>query len=97
MTIGVSHDLDTGNVVLVDSAARQIYDFSPQRAQQLAAQLRAAAAAEGLVLVIAKADDGRELRIGGTAENAITMADDLDRNADLGMIICNRISASRRF
>jgi hypothetical protein len=44
MIIGVSHDLDTSNVVLVDAAAKTIYDLTPSKAHQLASQLRAAAA-----------------------------------------------------
>ncbi len=87
MTIGVSHDLDTGDVVLVDAAANTIYDLSPSKAHQLASQLRAAAASGASVLVIAAADDGRQVRLGGTAEHAISMGDDLDRNAELGMAI----------
>jgi hypothetical protein len=83
MTIGVSHDPGTGNVVLIDAAAQKIYDFSPRKAEQLASQLRSAAVARGSILLVAKADDGGELKIGGTAEQAILMADDLDRNAEL--------------
>ncbi len=87
MTIGVSHDLDTGNVVLVDAAAQTIYDLSPSKAHQLASQLRAAAVSGASVLVIAIAGDGRQVRIGGTAEHAIGMGEDLDRNAKLAMAI----------
>jgi len=83
MTIGVSHDPETGTVVLVDQAAQKIYDFAPDRARALAADLRSAAAAGGAVLIIATADDGRQLRLGGEAGIARGMADDLDRNADL--------------
>lgn len=83
MLIGVSHDLDTGKVVLVDQAARKIYDFTPVRAQALASDLRTAANAGGAILIIATADDGQQLRIGGDADRARTMADDLDRNARL--------------
>lgn len=87
MTIGVSHDLDTGNVVLVDATAKTVYDFSPSKAHQLAAQLRTAAASGTSVLVVGTADDGRQVRIGGTAEHAIAMGEDLDRNAELAMAI----------
>lgn len=87
MSIGVSHDLDTGKVVLVDQTARKIYDFDPVKAKALASDLRAAAIAGGAVLIIATADDGQQLRIGGDADRARTMADDLDRNARLGAAI----------
>lgn len=87
MTIGVSHDLDTGNVVLVDATAQTVYDLSPSKAHQLASQLRAAAASGASVFVIATANDGRQVRIGGTAEHAIGMGDDLDRNAELAMVV----------
>lgn len=83
MTIGVSHDRETGTVVLVDQEARQIYDFAPDRARALAGELRSAAAAQGAVLIIATADDGRQIRLGGEATVAAGMADDLDRNAGL--------------
>lgn len=83
MTVGVSQDPETGTVVLVDQAAKEIYDFSPDRARALATDLRSAAAAGGAVLVIATADDGRQLRLGGEAGFARGMADDLDRNANL--------------
>lgn len=83
MTIGISHDPDTGNVVLVDETARKIYDFVPDRARALAADLRAAAAAGTAVLIVATADDGMQIRVGGEATDARGMADDLDRNADL--------------
>lgn len=83
MKIGVSHDPDTGDVVLVDKAARKIYDFAPDRARALAADLRATAAAGVAVLIVATADDGRQIRVGGEANDARGMADDLDRNADL--------------
>lgn len=46
MTIGVSHDLETGDVVLVDAAAKTIDDFSPSKARKLASKLRAAAASD---------------------------------------------------
>jgi hypothetical protein len=84
MSIGVSHNLDTGKVVLLDQAARKIYDFEPVRARALASDLRAAAFAGGAVLIVATADDGQQVRIGGEADRARAMADDLDRNADLG-------------
>lgn len=84
MSIGVSHDPETGTVVLVDRAARKIYDFDPGRARAVASDLRAAALAGGAVLIVATADDGQQLRIGGEADRALAMADDLDRNADLG-------------
>jgi hypothetical protein len=87
MAIGVSHDLDTGNVVLVDAAAKTIYDLSPSKAHQLASQLRAAAASGASVLVIATANDGRQVRLGGTAEHAIGVVDDLDRHAELAMAV----------
>lgn len=83
MTIGVSHDPETGTVVLLDQAAQKIYDFAPDRARALAADLRSAAAAGGAVLIIATADDGCQLRLGGDANVARGMADDLDRNANL--------------
>lgn len=83
MTIGVSHDPETGTVVLVDRTAQQIYDFAPDRACALATRLRSAAAGGGAVLIVATADDGRQLRLGGEAEVACGMADDLDRNASL--------------
>lgn len=83
MTIGVSHDPETGDVVLVDKAARKIYDFAPDRARALAAELRAAAAAGGAVLIVGTANDGQQIRVGGEANDARGMADDLDRNADL--------------
>ncbi len=69
---------------LVDRGARKIYDFLPLRAQALAADLRAAASAGGAVLIVATADDGQQLRVGSEADRARAMADDLDRNADLG-------------
>lgn len=90
MSIGVSHDLDTGKVVLVDQAARKIYDFEPGQAQAVASHLRAAASAGGAVLIVATADDGQQLRIGGEADLARAMADDLDRNAGLGEAIRTR-------
>jgi hypothetical protein len=31
MTIGVSHDLETGDVVLIDAAAKTIEEFSPSK------------------------------------------------------------------
>ena len=46
--------------------------------------------------MVATADDGRQLRIGGTAEHAIAMGDDLDRNAELAMAICNDVTPSQR-
>ena len=67
MTIGVSHDPETGDVVLVDKTARKIYDFAPDRARALATDLRAAAAAGTAVLVIATADDGQQLRVSGVS------------------------------
>lgn len=82
--IGVSHDPETRTVVLIDQAGRKIYDFAPDRARDLAGELRSAAAAGGAVLIVATADDGRQLRLGGEADIARGMADDLDRNADLG-------------
>ena len=94
MTIGVSHDLDTGNVVLVDSIAKAIYDFSPTKAHQLASQLRTAAASGASVLLIATADGGREIQIGGTAEHALGLADDLNRNAELAMVIRRKQQAT---
>lgn len=87
MTVGVSHDLDSGAVMLVDKAARTIYEFSPERARAVAADLRAAAAAGGAVLIVAEADDGRQVRLGGEAVHALRMAHDLERNADLGEIL----------
>lgn len=86
MTIGVSHDPETGTVVLVDQVAQKIYDFAPHRARALAADLRSAAVADGAVLIIATADDGRQLRLGGEASIARGMADDLDRNANLNPV-----------
>lgn len=83
MTVGVSHDPETGAVVLVDKAARKIYDFAPDRARALAADLRAAAAAGGAVLIVATAEDGQQVRLGGEAAVAAGMAADLERNADL--------------
>lgn len=83
MTVGVSHDPETGAVVLVDKAARKIYDFAPDRARALATDLRAAAAAGGAVLIVATADDGQQMRLGGEAAVATGMAVDLERNADL--------------
>jgi hypothetical protein len=94
MTIGISHDPETGAVVLVDTAEKQVYDFSPPKAHQLAAQRRAAAASGASAFVIATADDGRQLRIGGTGEHAIAMGDDLDRLAELAMAIRQRKSAT---
>ena len=94
MTIGVSHDLDTGDVVLVDAASQTIYDLSPSKAHQLASQLRTAAKSGASVLVIATANDGRQVRLGGTAEHAINMGDDLDRNAELAMAIRRQKSAT---
>lgn len=94
MNIGVSHNLDTGNVVLVDTAAKTVYDFSPSKAHQLAAQLRTAAANGTSVLVVATADDGREVRIGGSAEHAIGMGEYLDRNAELAMAIRHQKSGA---
>jgi hypothetical protein len=87
MTIGVTHDLETGNVVLIDAAAQTTYDLSPSKGHQLASQLRAAAASGQLVLIVATAEDGRQVRIGGAAAHAMTMSDDLDRNAELGLAI----------
>ncbi|OJY71323.1 MAG: hypothetical protein BGP16_12185 [Sphingobium sp. 66-54] len=52
MTIGISHDLDTGSVVFVIKADRAIYDFAPDRARLVAADLRLAARAGGAVLVV---------------------------------------------
>ncbi len=83
MTTGVSHDLKTETVVLVDQAARKIYDFAPNRARELAAELRSAAAASGAVLIVATADDGRQVCLGGEADIARGMADDLNRNAHI--------------
>ena len=94
MTIGVSHDPETGTVVLVDAAEKKIYDFSPSKAHQVAAQLRAAAASGASAFVIATANDGRQMRIGGTTEHAIAMGDDLDRNAELAMAIRQKRSAT---
>jgi hypothetical protein len=82
--IGVSHYTDTGDVVLVDREAEKVFEFTPVRARNLAAQLRAAAQAGGAVLIVATANDGQQSRIGGEADDAIRMADDLDRNAHLG-------------
>jgi hypothetical protein len=87
MTIGVSHDLDTGNVVLIDAAAQTTYELTPSKAHQLASKLRAAAASGQLILVVADAEDGRQVRIGGAAADAMVMGDDLDRNAELGLAI----------
>lgn len=87
MTIGVSHDLDTGNVVLVVKADQAIYDFAPNLARSVAAELRSAARAEGAVLIVAKADDGRQIRLGGNAAVALNMAADIEHNADLGQAI----------
>lgn len=94
MTIGVSHDLETGDVVLVDAAAKTIDDFSPSKARKLASKLRAAAASGTSVLVIATANNGRQIKLGGTAEHAIGMADDLERNAELAMAIRRQKSAT---
>jgi len=91
MTIGVSHDPETGTVVLVDQAAQKVYDFARDRARELAADLRSAAAAGGAVLIIATAGDGRQLRLGGEASIARGMADDLDRNADLSEAITSSL------
>ncbi|WP_454885454.1 hypothetical protein [Sphingomonas oryzagri] len=87
MTIGVSHDLDTGDVVLVVKAEQAIYDFAPDRARSVAAELRDAARAAGAVLIVATADDGRQIRLGGDAVVALDMAADIERNADLGQAI----------
>lgn len=87
MTIGVSHDLDTGDVVLVAKADQAIYDFAPDRARLVAAELRDAARAEGAVLIVATADDGRQIRLGGNADVAVNMAADIERNADMGQAI----------
>ncbi len=87
MTIGVSHDLDTGNVVLVVKADQAIYDFAPNLARSVAAELRSAARAEGAVLIVATADDGRQIRLGGDAAVALNMAADIEHNADLGQAI----------
>lgn len=94
MTIGVSHDLDTGDVVLLEKAEKAIYDFAPARARAVAADLRQAARGGGAVLVVATADDGRQVRLGGSAEDALVMATDIDRNADLGDVL--RDSLQRR-
>jgi hypothetical protein len=87
MTIGVSHDLDTGDVVLVVKAEQAIYDFAPHRARTIAAELRAAARAGGAVLIVATADDGSQIRLGGSAADALAMAADIERNADLGQAV----------
>ncbi|MDX3911008.1 MAG: hypothetical protein QHC67_14485 [Sphingobium sp.] len=87
MTIGVSHDLDTGDVVLVVKAEQTIYDFAPDRARLVAAELRDAARAGGAVLIVATADDGRQIRLGGDAAVALNMAEDIECNADLGQAI----------
>lgn len=71
MTIGVSHDLETGNVVLVDATAKTIYDLSPAKAHQLASQLRAAAVSGASVLVVATATDGRLALDSNAAERAL--------------------------
>lgn len=70
----------------VDQAAQKIYDFTPHRARELAADLRSAAVAGGAVLIIATADDSRQVRLGGEASIARGMADDLDRNAHLDRV-----------
>ena len=87
MTVGVSHDLDTGDVVLVVKAEKAIFDFAPDRARAVAAELRAAASAGGAVLIVATADDGRQMRLGGNAATALVMAADIERNANLGEAI----------
>jgi GTPase len=87
VTLGISHDLDTGCVVLIDSLTQTMYEFSPARAHQLAAQLRISASSGNSVFVVGVADDGREFKVGGSAEIAAATADDIDRNADLGMTI----------
>lgn len=71
MTVGVSHDLDTGDVVLVVKAEKATYDFAPDRARAVAAELRAAASAGSAVLIVATADDGRQIRLGGDAASAL--------------------------
>jgi hypothetical protein len=81
--IGVSHYTDTGDVVLVDSATQKIYEFTPERARNLAVRLRAAARAGTAVLIVATANDGEQARIGGEAVDAMRMADDLVHNAQL--------------
>jgi hypothetical protein len=43
MTLGVSNDLDTGDVAVVYAAAKAIDYFFPSKAHQLAAHLRATA------------------------------------------------------
>jgi hypothetical protein len=87
VTIGVSHDLDTGTVVLVVKAERTIYDFSPERARTLADELRQAARAGGSVLIVATAEGGRQIRVGGDAAAALVMAADIDRNAELAQAL----------
>ena len=57
---------------------------APDRARMIAAELRAAAQAGGAVLIVATADDGRQVRLGGDATAALGMAEDIERNADFG-------------
>ncbi len=87
MTVGVSHDLDTGDVVFVVKAEKAIYDFAPDRALAVAAELWTAASTGGAVLIVATADDGRQIRLGGDAASALVMAADIERNASLGEAI----------
>ena len=46
------------------------------------------------MLLIATADGGREIQIGGTAEHALGLADDLNRNAELAMVIRRKQQAT---
>ncbi len=88
--IGVSHDRDTGEIVLIDSGAKKIYEFTPNKARNLAVQLRTAARAGAAILIVATANHGEQARIGGEADDAIRMADDIERNAQLGENLSGR-------
>jgi hypothetical protein len=78
----------------VGQGEKTVYDLSPSKDYQPASQFRVAAASRASVLVVATANDGRQVRLGGTAEHAIAMAGDLDRTAELGMVIRRQKSAT---
>ena len=86
MTIGVSHDPETGTVVLVDRVAQEIYDFAPHRARVLAADLRSAAVAVGAVLIIGPPTTAANFDWAVKRALHGGMADALDRNADLNPV-----------
>ncbi len=83
MTIRVAYDPDTGEVVIVNHGERRIYSFSPASAELLADRLIQAARSGTAILITTVDDEGQELQIGGLSADALSMAADLSRQAQL--------------